>query len=560
LSKNYKIARLAGFVVVVVSLLVAGVGFKIVRDDVNVLRDSGRENILWSAVQTEIELLRFLHELEQFAEGQGQSSVASVNVRFDILWSRVAQFDQGSAGRRLKSYDQTDKAVDRLFSKMKEQEPHILALKYDDYGQAMELVAEFRPFLKELRNLSRSVLHGEEHARAGYRENLASSSSTLTIISALVVMASVIMLFVFSRESNRFRVLAELNVRLLAVSDKANEAKSQFLAMMSHELRTPMNGVLGLLALARQQGLGVRQEGLVIQAERSGRQMIGLLEDILDYSGLQDGNLTLEQKPFDPNELAQAVSDMFQPVAKREGTKFGVSVDPSCPRLVMGDFVRIRQALNHLATYLLETAGTRSIALDISHANGALRAAISFDYSKTGGEWRPELIMGTTAQLPGRFATEALGPSVARGLIDQMGGTTLLDSPVNDRIVVLVRIPAEEFFTQSLLIAIECKSTALKAICKAALQPHNVTFLEKGDTRAPHVVIIQAGNAAEREAVQKWENVQPHALLVALGRPLFRNAFDDVMDVPIDVVNVNRQKFMQLQPDSNTVARNSGMR
>ena len=560
MKNQYKITRIAGFVVVVVSFLIAGIGFKIVRDDVNVMRDSGRENILWSAVQTEIELFRFINELEQFSEGQQRSSVRSVNARFDILWSRVAQFSHGSTGKRLEKYDKQDPAISHLFAKMKDVEPRIVGLEPGDSDAALKLVVEFSAFPKMLRALSRDVLHGEEQLRAGYRENLANSSSILTIISVVVVMASLIMLFVFARESSHYRILAEADEKLLAISDKASEAKSQFLAMMSHELRTPMNGVLGLLALVKQQGLGVRQEGLVIEAERSGRQMIGLLEDILDYSGLQGGNLTLVNKPYDPNEMAQAVSDMFGPVARREGTQFDVRVDPSCPKFLMGDGARIRQALHHFSLYLLETAGTHSIKLDITYQDDELHASISFEYGDNGGEWRPELIMGTGAQSSDHFASEALGPSVARGLVAEMGGSTFLDSQSGQLIVVHVCIPAKEFSPKSLLVSTECNSATLLAICKAALLPHNVLFLEPGDERSPHVVIIQAGSGAEKDMVRKWHSEQPQALLVALGQPVKESDFDDIISLPIDVLNVGRQKFLQLQPEATSPVENRGKR
>jgi signal transduction histidine kinase len=299
-NNSSRITRLVGFTVIILTIAVAGAGFFVVRKDVAVMRDSGRENILWSAAQIEIELLRFEDSLVHFGAGDPAYGPQVVNERFDILWSRITLFRQGSVGERLRSYDERVSTVTALFAKMNEVEAQIVDLRAGDTAMAAQLEREFAPFASDLRRLSRSVLHGEEQIRASQRENLAQSSALLTLISAIAVIASLLMIYFFARESKQLRGLADTNQKLLAVSTKAGQAKSQFLAMMSHELRTPMNGVRGLLALVKQQGLGQQQSRLVDQAERSGQQMISLLGDILDFSALQDDRLKLESKPFEP--------------------------------------------------------------------------------------------------------------------------------------------------------------------------------------------------------------------------------------------------------------------
>ncbi|NOX72725.1 MAG: hypothetical protein GXP03_03560 [Alphaproteobacteria bacterium] len=543
-----KVTRLVGIAIILLSFAMAGIGFSIVQRDVSVMRDSGRENILWSAAQIEIELLRFQNTLAHFTANDPDIGPQQVNDRFDILWSRISLFQQGSVGARLRAYDDRDSIIAALFAKMKEFETEVVTLQPGDIAAGAQLDHEFAAFSADLRRLSREVLHGEEQISASQRENLAKSSSLLTALSTVAVIASLLMILFFARETSQLRELASLNERLLQVSKKAGQAKSKFLAMMSHELRTPMNGVLGLLALVKQQGLSLQQGRLVDQAERSGQQMISLLGDILDFSALQDDRLKLDSKPFDPAGLTEAVSALFQPIASREGIEFEVRTDPSCPDRVIGDFARMRQALTHLATYLLETAGTRNIALDLAYKDGCLEAALSFDYSQEGGEWEPELIMGTSTSDRNKdgFASEALGPAVSRGLIERMGGTTKLFNPTDDRIAVLVSVPARELVVKTLMIRVVSQSAALDAICRAALRSENVRFLDAAAPQSPHVVMIETGGEQEAARIHEFSARYPEAVLVALGQPDNPEEFDDVVDMPIDIATIRQADFMRM--------------
>jgi len=540
------VTRIVGAVIVALTISVAGVGFFVVRNDIDQMRDAGRENILWDALQIQIELMRFQRELAAFANGRGTASPASVNDRYDLLWSRVSLFRQGTVGARLRAYDTDGTILSALFAKIQKVEDQVVNLKPGDQAKARALYREFSPFTKKLRHLSQTVLHGEESNHAVLRENLAQSSNLLTIISVIAVLSSLLMIIVFARDSQQFRILARANEKLLRASDQASRAKSQFLAMMSHELRTPMNGVLGLLALIRQQGLSGHQARLLEQAERSGHQMIGLLGDILDFAALQEGRLHLENKPFEPERLAEAVGDMFSPVALREGIAFSTHVDPSCPPQVLGDFARLRQALTHLATYILETAGTENITLDISCSAGKLNAEISFEYKKDGREWQPSLIMGGAEETENSLASEALGPAVSRGLIERMGGQVRLNTPSDERISVLVSVPVRALAVDVLLIRIACRSAALEAICKAALRAENVKFVAPDTRLIPHVVMIEAGGAQEAVLARSLSRLYPEAIIVAVGRAQYPDLFDDMIEVPIDVSRIRKARFMQL--------------
>ncbi len=563
MKKGPRIFQLVGIAVILLMLAVAGASFFLVRGDIADLRVSGRENILWDATQLEIELMRFERELAKFEAGVPGATPQTVNRRFDILWSRLALFREGSVGARLRSYDKEGTVLSALAQTLHMMESQMNSLKAGDNATAERMRAAVSGFNTRLRHLSQKVLHGESALEARLRENLSQSASNLTLVSLLAVFGSMVMLAVFAAETRRFRRMAEENERLLHASDQASRAKSQFLAMMSHELRTPLNGVLGLLSLLRQQRLSNQQRRLLNQAERSGQQMIGLLEDILDFTALQEDRLQLDQRPFEVAKLAEAIETMFRPVALREGTSFSLSISDTCPARLIGDFARLRQALTHLCAYILETAGTRNITLALSHAGGRLVAEIAFEYSRDGGGWAPELILGRTAGQDQAMVAEALGPAIARGLISQMNGVTKLDHPGQSRIAVIVSVPASAAppvrkETGSIDILVACRSAALDAICRAALRNENVRFTLPDDTTTPQVVMIEAGSGQEREDCRRYRQRFPSALLVALGSPANPADFDDIVELPIDLAAIRHAPFLRV-PHGGNLAKAAGL-
>lgn len=552
------ISRNVGLVIILLAFAATGVGYLLVRQDIEKIRISNKEELLWPAVQIELELLRFQLALKERTLPNDTVDPRLVNVRFDILWSEVSLFEHGTVGARLRFYDRKDGAMAALLSKMNEIEPLVVKLKPGDLDSIKKIQISLQPFNERLRHLSRTVMLGESDAKSERRTNLGQSSYILMLLSLIAMSCSLILVVFFARDTARHRENSARIMELLNKTKDAAKSKSRFLAMVSHDLRTPMNGVLGILALVRQGGLSDAQIRLMERAESSGGQMIALLEDVLDYSALQDEQLSLENKPFEPKKLAEAISERFQPVAIRQGTGFSVSVTEPVPRRVFGDFTRIRQALIHIATYIVETAGTKNIALELGYDKGHLTISIVFAYSKPGVEWNPELIMGEPAGRDQILASEALGPTVSRGLIDKMGGTTRLNNRGDNAIEVVVSVPAEVLIVDTLLIGIVCKSAALEIICRVAMRGDNVEFVDANPVNekdqsypkdVPHVIVLEAGGENEAENVRSVSESYPAAIIVALGIPVNPRLFDDRIAVPIDVTAVHQSSFMRLAAD-----------
>ncbi len=530
-------STITGIVMLLLTLGVsgfAGYGVYSFQKDLRAIEEASAEDINWTSNQLELELSKLTTTLLHFQVPDSSVNARDVNTRFDILWSRIALFQEGDVGKRLLAYDEDLNIVSDLFSFMQAVDQRVVGLQDGDVATASMLYDQFFIHQKKLTEFSRAVTVGEENVNRNLREEMMFRTMRTLILSGLATFAALLTLGFIYRQSRKFEALAVSNEKLAIDAEKASRTKSKFLTMMSHELRTPMNGVMGLLSLAQQHAVQANQKRLLDQAETSAKSMLGLLSDIFDFSELQADDVKLEVKTFRVTQLKSAIEDRFSALAKREGLSFNVNIAEDVPSLIQGDFRRVRQAIIHLAQYIVETAGTRDIEIDLSFNDDRLNTDISFAYSKSGGAWSPDLILGDSERGDDKFATEALGPMISRGMIDVMGGDIKLSSDADNRISVITSIPCEVATCNKAIVKIYASTTAMEAICKAALSNEDVVFVD-GDSRAEVTqVVIESGGMDEPQFIDHAKQNYPNAVMIAIGGPLDPEVFDYKIKLPID--------------------------
>jgi len=159
------------------------------------------------------------------------------------------------------------------------------------------------------------------------------------------------------------------NVQLdLARKDaiKANQVKSEFLAHMSHEIRTPMNGVLGFLGLLKRTVLDERQKEQVETIERSAKDLLAIINDLLDFSKIESGKLHLADDPLGLRSLVYETAHFFAPEASEKSIEMAVIVDRNIPEELRGDRLRIRQILVNLLSNAIKFTERGQVTIRIA--------------------------------------------------------------------------------------------------------------------------------------------------------------------------------------------------
>ncbi|MBN3753227.1 response regulator [Paraburkholderia sp. Tr-20389] len=213
-------------------------------------------------------------------------------------------------------------------------------------------------------------------------------------------------------------------------ADAANEAKSAFLANMSHEIRTPLNAVLGMLDLVQSTGLNERQGGYVVKAETAAKSLLGLLNDVLDYSKIEAGKLQLDAHSFEIEPLMQDLGVVLSGNQYDKEVEVLFDISPDLPPFVIGDSLRLQQVLVNLAGNALKFTIKGQVVVSftlLSRLDSGVRVRIAVTDSGIGiseaqigqiFEGFSQAEVSTTR----RFGGTGLGLAISRRLVELMGG------------------------------------------------------------------------------------------------------------------------------------------
>ena len=303
-------------------------------------------------------------------------------------------------------------------------------------------------------------------------------------------------------------------------AQRANRIKGEFLANVSHEIRTPMNSIIGFTNILENRIKDAGQLQMLKNINTSANSLLNLLNDILDLSKVESGKLEIQAKPVRIASLMDEINQMFSLRIAEKKLTYTLKIDPSLPRLIHVDEIRLRQILMNLIGNAIKFthSGSVDVTIDrISTNTSSKRINVGFIIKDTGigiAKDQIDQIFEAFRQQAGqdnkKYGGTGLGLAITKRLVELMGGEIFLESSEESGSTFTVILRDLEFTPQVIY------SPKLQQLNRSALRRKQSSQRRKGRrilTQDERAGLSQLQQQLENDLMREWESVQKTFML-----------------------------------------------